>query len=233
MKDVSNFVTKEDKRKAIIVLVVIIVVLAIAMYISYVYFQDFDKLIKYVKNLGLWAVVVLFLLNVIQIIIPSIPGQVSGFLLGYFYGPFLGSLLGISGVMFGSYIAFIITRKFGKPFLEKVFKGPNLKKFYSLADYKSSFLFFLIFLLPGFPDDLICYIIGLTDMKLSRFLIIAFFGRLPTSIVLAMLGNGFAIMSFWYVFVVVAITVGLTILCYLYRTQLHMLLIYIRNHLKI
>ena len=232
MDNISSFVTKENKKKATIVLVAIIIVLAMAMYISYTYFLEFDKLTQYVIDLGAFGVVVLFLLNIIQIIIPSVPGQVSGFLLGYFYGPFLGSILSIFGVMLGSFIAFIIARKFGKPFLEKVFKGSSLKKFYSLADYKGSFLFFLIFLLPGFPDDIFCFIIGLTEMKLSRFLIIAFFGRLPTSIVLAMLGNGFAIINFWYVFVVVAFTVGLTILAYLYRKQLHNLLIYIRDRLK-
>jgi len=233
MADISMFISKEDKKKAIMVLVALLLVFVLAIYVSYTYFNEFDKIVKYVLGLGYFGPIFLFSLNIIQILIPTIPGQVSGFLLGYFYGPVFGVILTILGYVIGSVIAFWLARSFGKPFLEKVIKGESLKKFYSLTDYKGSFLFFLLFLLPGFPDDLLCFIIGLTDMRLSRFLLIVIFGRLPSSIILVLLGNGFAITNFWYVLFVIIIAVFLTILAYLYRKQLHNVLIYIKSKLGI
>ena len=39
--------------------------------------------------------------------------------------------------------------------------------------------FFLTYLIPSLPDDLICFVIGLSQMKLPMMVILAMIGRLP------------------------------------------------------
>jgi uncharacterized membrane protein YdjX (TVP38/TMEM64 family) len=67
------------------------------------------------------------------------------------------------------------------------------------------FVFFLMALLPFFPDDLICFIAGLTKIRIRTLIIITFLGRLPTNIIYAFAGEGIANKNFNVVVIVMAV----------------------------
>lgn len=118
------------------------------------------------------------MLQIVQVVAAPIPGEVTGFLGGYFYGAFWGIILSTIGLTMGSWLAFTLSRLFGKPFVEKMVKKETIERFdYLLRHKKADVLVFLLFLIPGFPKDYLCYILGLGPMNTGIFLIISTAGR--------------------------------------------------------
>ncbi|MBQ4402408.1 MAG: hypothetical protein II832_09605, partial [Synergistaceae bacterium] len=52
--------------------------------------------------------------------------------------------------------------------------------------------FFMIFLLPALPDDAVCFLAGLTKLKLLPLSLVCLLGRAPGMAVLSLTGAGFA-----------------------------------------
>lgn len=150
-----------------------------------------------VSLLGWGAVVVFVLLQVIQVVVTPISHYAVGALGGFIYGPYVGGALNWIGRMIGHSIAFFLSRKFGRPLAEKYVESSMLDKFdryFSGRDVNGfnvqSFMLFLIYFLPLFPDDEISYVAGLTRMRFWTFLVCNFFGHLGGAFSLAYLGSG-------------------------------------------
>jgi uncharacterized membrane protein YdjX (TVP38/TMEM64 family) len=62
-------------------------------------------------------------------------------------------------------------------------------RFDYLLHHKGAFLVFLLFLIPGFPKDYLCYILGLGHLSTMEFLVIGGTGRLFGTILLTLGGN--------------------------------------------
>jgi len=67
-----------------------------------------------------------------------------------------------------------------------------IKKLDNFSETKITFIFFMIFLLPLFPDDIFCFLAGLTKMRTKTFFIIVSIGRFPGYLMLGILGGGLA-----------------------------------------
>jgi uncharacterized membrane protein YdjX (TVP38/TMEM64 family) len=132
--------------------------------------------------------ILFIILQAFQVILVPIPGQVVGILGGYIFGFLKGLTLTMIGVTIGTFIAIIIGRYFGK-FLNKVLPKDIMKKFDFLIENSTTSTFFIIFLLPAFPDDAICFIAGLTKISIFKILIASFLGRLPGMSILSFLGS--------------------------------------------
>lgn len=63
-----------------------------------------------------------------------------------------------------------------------------MKKFDYLIGHEGVILSLLLFLIPGFPKDALCYILGLTPMRLGVFLLISTVGRIPGTLLLTLHG---------------------------------------------
>lgn len=87
-------------------------------------------------------------------------------------------------------LIFFFSKKLGRPFVERFIDKKYLDKFDHLTKEKGVWVFFLIFLLPAFPDDIIAFIAGLTAIRMSTLILISIAGRLPGYIVLSLTGNG-------------------------------------------
>lgn len=149
-----------------------------------------DELITSVKSWGIFAPLLYILLQVVQTVVAPIPGQVVGSIGGFIFGAW-GVLWTSIGTLLGCYIVFKLSKRFGRPFLEKIFKKSAIERFDFIINSKSAALIlFLIFLLPGFPDDLICYVAGLTTLPIRKLIVILILGRLPVIIVTNYFGAG-------------------------------------------
>ncbi len=149
-----------------------------------------DELVRIMSGLGLWAPLFYIILQVIQVVVAPIPGQVVGGVGGFLFGHW-GILWTTVGSFIGFWLVFVIARHFGRPLIEKIFKKPAVDKFDFIINAKgASFIIFAIFLLPGFPDDLVCYIAGLTKLPLKRLMLISILGRFPTIVITNYIGMG-------------------------------------------
>jgi len=78
---------------------------------------------------------------------------------------------------------FLLTRRFGVKLVELfVDRDKILQLRFLNTEKKRDRLIFILFLIPGTPKDLLTYFVGLTDIKLSSFLVISLIARFPSVI---------------------------------------------------
>lgn len=179
--------------------VTIIVAAAIALYLIFdVVFHgpltsllvNRDQLVQSVESWGAFAPLLYMLLQIMQTVVAPIPGQVVGSVGGFLFGTW-GIVWTAIGTLIGCYIVFRLARRFGRPLLEKIFKPSVIEQFdFILSSKSTSLILFAIFLLPGFPDDMICYLAGMTPLSIRRLMVILILGKLPTIILTNFLGAG-------------------------------------------
>jgi uncharacterized membrane protein YdjX (TVP38/TMEM64 family) len=164
------------------------------------------------------------LLQIIQVVIAPIPGGAIEFLGGYLFGAKVGFIYSMVGLTLGSLMAFSLARIFEKIAVEKFVSEETRKKFDYLVEHQGAILSFILFLIPGFPKDALCYILGLTPMHLGIFLIISTIGRIPGTL-MACLQGGKAFEHQYKTFLVLLGISGLIILIFfIYHEEIHNLL---------
>ena len=105
----------------------------------------------------------------------------------------------------------------GKPFIERFVRKDILDKFDFISTNTGAVICFLLFLLPGFPKDVLCYILGLTGKRLSVFFIVSRLGRMPGTYLLTIQGASLRSHDYATTVLVVVISAGLVLLGHLYK----------------
>ena len=138
---------------------------------------------KWIESLGLWGDFAYMALVALQVVVAIIPGEPVEILGGYAFGVWHGTVLYLIGAFLGSVIVFLFVRKCGRAAAEVFFSKEKIESLKFLhTSPKRTLIFSIIFTVPGTPKDLLVYFAGLTDMKLSTWLLICSFGRIPSAI---------------------------------------------------
>ena len=182
-----------------------------------------ERLKLFLDSLGPVAFVGFILLQAVQVVIAPVPGEVTGVLGGIIYGPFLGVLLSTIGLTIGSYIAFALSRAFGRPFVEKFVDERTMSRFDYLLHHKGAFLVFILFLIPGFPKDLLCYILGLGHITTAEFLVIGGTGRLFGTILLTLGGSYIRHHQYYRLSILLGIAIVIILVSMAYKDKLEKL----------
>jgi uncharacterized membrane protein YdjX (TVP38/TMEM64 family) len=187
----------------------------------YYLYRDPHQLKKVIKSFGHYAPLGYILLQIIQVVVAPIPGGAIEFLGGYLFGVKAGFVYSMIGLTFGSWLAFSLARIFEKIAVEKFVSEKTRKKFDYLVEHEGVILSFILFLLPGFPKDALCYILGLTPMHLGIFLLISTLGRIPGTLI-AILQGAKAFEHQYYTFGILLGGSALVILIfYIYHEEIH------------
>ncbi len=184
------------------------------------FFLRKERVLEWIRSLGAWGFAGFILLQVVQVVAAPIPGEASGVLGGYLYGPFLGVLLSTVGLTLGSFIAFSLSRYFGRPLTDRFVDARTMERFDYLLHHKGAFLVFLLFLIPGFPKDYLCYILGLGHLTTLEFLSIATTGRLLGTILLTLGGTYLRDQHYYRFFLLSGAAVVLVFLTIAYRDRI-------------
>ena len=152
------------------------------------FFRNKEQLVQFIKSYR-YDEIVFILLQIVQVVAAPIPGELSGFIGGYIYGPLWGTIYSTIGLTLGSWLAFVLARFFGEPLLEKVVKKEVFEKFDHFMEHKGLLVSFLLFLIPGFPKDYLCYIMGVSRIPTLTFIIISTVGRFFGTAMLSISGN--------------------------------------------
>ncbi len=156
------------------------------------FFTNRQELERVIEQAGPMGPIVFMMMQVLQIIIAPIPGQAIALLGGYIFGGLLGTVYSMIGTVIGFTIVLLVSRRFGRPLIERFFDKQQIKKFDYLTNTAGPAVFFFIFLVPAFPDDMICYLAGLTKIRMSTLLVISFLGRFPSTLLTSYMGSGVA-----------------------------------------
>ena len=205
-----------------IVIFPLLVVLASYLFIHYdlyLFFIDTQKVISFINSYHPYDELVFISLQILQVVAAPIPGEISGLIGGYLYGPALGTVYSTIGLAIGSWIAFALARFLGLPLVERVVKPAIIQKYDYFLEHRGLFVSFLLFLIPGFPKDCLCYIMGLSHMKTWHFLGISTVGRLLGTILLSASGSCARNNQYTVLLIVAGISCIFIMFAYLYRDK--------------
>ena len=184
-------------------------------------FQDRRQLKRVIKSFGPYSPLIFILLQVVQVVVAPIPGEAIEFLGGYVFGVWAGMAYSMIGLILGSGFAFGIAKILEKQAIER-FVSPELrKKFDYLIGHQGVILSFLLFLIPGFPKDTLCYILGLTPMHWEIFLIISTLGRIPGTLLATLQGAKAFDQQYLTLIVLLVISALIILVFYIYHENIH------------
>ena len=184
------------------------------------FFISKQKLISFIKSYHPYDAFVFVILQILQVVFAPIPGEVTGIIGGYLYGPVLGTMYSTVGLTLGSWLAFILARFLGLPFVERAVKPEILQRYDYVMEHQGAVVSFVLFLIPGFPKDYLCYIMGLSHMKVWTFLVISTVGRLFGTILLSLSGSYARNNQYTGLLVLLSVSSVLALVAYLYREKL-------------
>ncbi len=188
------------------------------------FFLDREEMRRFLDSMGAWGFAGFIALQAIQVVAAPIPGEATGFLGGYLYGPLVGTMLSTVGLTLGSFVAFALSRKFGRPLTDRFVDGKTMERFDYLLHHKGAFLVFLLFLIPGFPKDILCYILGLGHLSTLEFLGIATTGRLLGTTMLTFGGHFLRNKEYGNLFFLAGIAVVAVFLAIAYKDKVERVL---------
>jgi len=156
-----------------------------------------ERVQEWVAGFGPWAPLVSVVLNAAQVLLAPIPGQFVGLMNGYLYGVWLGTLYSMIGLLIGTAVAMALGRWFGRPLVERLVDAQRLTHWDGVIRRRGPPFLFLVFLFPSLPDDLVCFLIGLSPLSIPRTLVLAMIGRLPGVFVSCWIGARAAELPWW------------------------------------
>jgi uncharacterized membrane protein YdjX (TVP38/TMEM64 family) len=171
----------------------------------------------FLNSFGPYAPIPFIVLQALQVVFAPIPGEATGFLGGFVFGTWLGFLYSSIGLTIGSAAAFGLGRWLGSHVVRRVISDALYHKFDFVARTGGELIALLFFLIPGFPKDYLCLLLGVSPMPFGTFLIISAFGRMPGTWLLSIQGAKVRGAHYWEFLIFLTLAATAALLAYNYR----------------
>lgn len=221
---------QKRRWKSVIGYVVLLVAIGILLYYYREAYQGFREAVRFFANrtrvnnfiasFGPYAPLAFIGMQILQVLFAPIPGEITGFIGGYLFGVGPGFVYSTIGLSLGSLFAFLISRRFGLPFVHRFVGQDLMQKFDYLMEHQGAFFSFVFFLVPGLPKDYFCYLLGLSPMHILTFFIISTVGRIPGTLLLTMQGQAIRSEDYRAFFVVLGLALLSLVLAVIYRDRI-------------
>jgi uncharacterized membrane protein YdjX (TVP38/TMEM64 family) len=175
-----------------------------------------EKLVEW----GPAAPLIFIVIQALQVVIAPIPGEVTGILGGFVFGQWLGLLYSTVGLTVGSLLAFLLGRWLGDAYVRNLVSEETWKKLGFIVEAEGTILCFIIYLIPGLPKDIVCYLFGLSPMPFWVFAVVSTLGRIPGTFVLSAQGSNAATGHYIEVVLLTAVVAALAVPLYYYRLRI-------------
>lgn len=152
-------------------------------------FTDAAALERYMNGIGPFAPIIFILIQIVQTVIPIIPGALTCPAGAMIFGHLNGFIYNYIGIMIGSIMNFFLARRYGKPLVQAVTSKRAYEKYMGSLERGNSFekVFTFGMFFPVSPADLLCMMAGISNMEFKRFLLILSIGK-PITLLLYTLG---------------------------------------------
>lgn len=226
---------KENKRKVIIsalkILILVLIVIGIPLYIWFFHgdliksFENMDDVIAFLERYQTQSIFVYIGLQIIQIVISIIPGQVFQMAAGYLYGFWPALIFAMAGALAGTAISFTLAKVLGRDFLHLFFGEEKMSYYIERLNSKKVYtIVFFLYLIPGIPKDVVSYAAGASDIKFKPFIILSALGRLPGMVGCLLMGTMFVDENYTGVIIIGAIAVLTFCICVAFRKKIQILM---------
>jgi uncharacterized membrane protein YdjX (TVP38/TMEM64 family) len=217
-----------EKTKTIIkaaFFVLLIVVVPLILFLTnrefFAQFESIEDVEDFIAGYGHLSGLVYIVFQIFQVVISVIPGEVFQVAAGYLFGPFWGVIYAIIGCLLGEAVAFGLARVLGQGFVRLFMPEEQFIKYQErLNSNKAYTLCFILYLIPGIPKDILCYVAGASEIKLLPFLIISMVGRLPGLIGSIVMGSLVDNGNYMLAAVILGIACVAAVIGFIYRNKL-------------
>ena len=175
-----------------------------------------DKLVEW----GPAAPIIFIVIQSLQVVMAPIPGEVTGILGGFVFGQWMGLIYSTIGLTAGSLMAFALGRWLGDAYVRNLVSEETWNKLGFIVEAEGTILCFIIYLIPGLPKDIVCYLFGLSPMPFWVFAVVSSLGRIPGTLVLSAQGAKTATGHYIEVALLTAAVAALAVPAYYYRHRI-------------
>jgi uncharacterized membrane protein YdjX (TVP38/TMEM64 family) len=180
-------------------------------------YQDKNFLKDTVAAWG-WAAPLVFIgIQAMQVIIAPIPGEITGPVGGALFGTLWGLIYSTIGLTFGTLVCFGLGRMWGEPLIRPWLSEHHWNKMNFIIEAEGAILCFILYLIPGFPKDIISYLFGLSPMPFWVFAVVSTIGRLPGTWISSYFGAHVGEQQYIYALLFIALVAALCLPLYYYR----------------
>jgi len=184
------------------------------------FFSSRERIRAWIEGFGIWAPVAFMVLQIAQVIIAPIPGNVTTIVGGVLFGFWVSVVISMVAIFIGSMICFWLAKKYGRPLVVKLVKEETVDKYLTEMSSRQRIALILIFLFPFFPDDTICLIAGLTPMKAHEFMWLVLLTRPFGTIGSSLLGASVISIPIWGWAIIVVASAGIFAVAMKYGPQI-------------
>ncbi|MDY6368185.1 MAG: VTT domain-containing protein [Clostridia bacterium] len=171
---ITDIAAKSILKRLLLFLVFLVFLLSIALKITissgFIYkIDNVEALREFISSFGAYSILLYMAIQFLQVAFLPIPSFVTvgaGVLL---FGPFKAAVFGIIGIVLGSLFAFFVGRRLGVKTVVWLIGEKSLEKGLSFIKGKDGALLTVMFLFPFFPDDVLCFVSGLTKISAKFF----------------------------------------------------------------
>ncbi len=208
----------------------IVFLLGILAFLGYIYLDplrerlyqvilDRERIRAVMNGAGSWAPFLFIMAQAVQVVLMvwPVPMEIAG---GFLFGLPLGLLYSATGLALGSMVAFLMGRWLERKFITRL-HPENMKRLQRLIKREGTLAAILIFLVPGFPKDFVCYFLGATRLSLPFFLVVSVLLRLPSTLLFTLQGAQVYQGNYGITIGLVALYVGLAFLLFRKREALY------------
>jgi uncharacterized membrane protein YdjX (TVP38/TMEM64 family) len=150
---------------------------------------DTAIVIEYLKSYGKLAIVVSFILMILQSIAAPIPAFLITLSNAAIFGWWQGAILSWSSAMVGAALCFFIARVLGRDVVEKLTSKGAMESVDVFFEKYGDRTIVVCRLLPFVSFDFVSYAAGLTNMRFWKFFVATGLGQLPATIVYSYVGG--------------------------------------------
>ena len=185
--------------------------------------EKIQALVEIIKSFGGWGMFIYFLIQLLQVVVLPLPAAICYIPGSLIWGPLTATLIATAGVVVGSVIAYFIGRVFGKRAVIWIAGKETCEKYSAYLSKRGKVLFVIMQILPFFPDDILCMVVGVAGMNFWFFLttiilvrpfIIAAYCYLGSGTIIPFSGWGIAV---WIA--IFAVCIVLAILSFKYQDK--------------
>src|SRR2546425_12124992 len=183
-------------------------------------YQDKHFLKETVRGWGYMAPLVFIAIQAFQVIIPPIPGEITGPVGGALFGTFWGVVYSTLGLPVGTLFCFWVGRRWGEPLVRPWLSEHNWNRMSFILEAEGAIICFILYLIPGFPKDIISYLFGISPLPFWVFAVVSTVGRLPGTVLSSYFGAHVAEQQYIYAIAFMAIVIALCLPLYYYGDRI-------------
>ena len=169
---------------------------------------------------GWMAPLVFVTIQALQVIISPIPGEITGPVGGALFGTLWGLIYSTVGLTIGTLVCFGVGRRWGEPLVRPWLSEHHWNRMNFILEAEGAIICFILYLVPGFPKDIVSYLFGISPMPFWLFATVSTLGRVPGTWISSYFGAHVAEQQYIYAAAFLAAVLAICLPLYYYRERI-------------